>query len=59
MILQRIHHIIQIAIIQTIEIDMILITDLETTLKMDQITTITTINPLITPGIDRTITQTD
>ena len=59
MILQRISHIIQIAIIQTIEIDMILITDLETTLKMDQITTITTINPLITPGIDRTITQTD
>ena len=44
---------------KTIEIDIILITDHETTLTRHQITAITKIDPVINPGIDKTITQID
>ena len=49
------HQIIEIAIIQTIEIDIILITYHETTLTIAQIKTITTIELVIIPGTDTTI----
>ena len=49
----------KIAIIQTIEIDIILITDHETTLTRHQITAIAKIDPVLNPGIDKTVTQID
>ena len=56
MIVQETPHLIEIEIFQTIEIEIILIIDHENTPTIDQITTITIIDPVITPGIETTTT---
>ena len=58
-IVQVIHRVIEIEIIQTKETEMIQITDKETTPRIDQISTIKIMDPVITPEIDTTITQGD
>ena len=57
MIVQETPHLIKIEIIQTKEIEIILIIDQEITPTIDQIITITIIDPVITPGIETTTTQ--
>ena len=57
MFVQETPHLIKIEIIQTKEIEIILIIDHEITPTLDQITTITKKVPLITPGIETTTTQ--
>ena len=56
---REVHHIIESEIIQTIEIDIIVLLNHETTPTIEQITTTTLLHPVITPRIDTRTTQTD
>ena len=55
----NVYHIFETQIIQTIEIDIILILNHETTPTIEQITTTTLLHPVITPRTDTRTTKTD